>query len=205
MTPDDTRGPLHLGLTGNIASGKSAVADILARLGATVIDADQLAREAVQPGTPALAGIVARWGPDILRRDGTLDRARLRAIVFSDRAEREALNAIVHPEIGRLRALRLADARSRGARVVLSVIPLLFETGLEREVDRVILVDAPDEIRRRRLVERRGLSTAEAERMMAAQMPATLKRARADFIIDNTGTLEDLETTVMRLWRDLTA
>ena len=192
-------------LTGNIASGKTEVARILADLGATVIDADELAREVVRPGTPALAAIVARWGKRILRTDGTLDRAALRSIVFVDPAERAALNSIVHPEVRKRRNHLVEEARARGEAVVIAAIPLLFETGLERDFDRVILVDAPDDVRLERLVHRRGIDAAEAKRMMAAQMPATAKRARADIVIDNDSTLEALRPAVERAWAQLTA
>lgn len=190
-------------LTGNIASGKSEVAHILARLGATVIDADLLAREAVVSGTPALAAIVDRWGPRMVRKDGTLDRAALRHIVFSDAEEREALNAIMHPAVARLRDVRLAAARARGDRVVVVDIPLLFEAGLEGEFDRIILVDAPEWVRLERLVHRRGLDPDEARRMMEAQMPSAGKRLRADIVIDNDSTMEALRAAVERAWKDL--
>lgn len=196
---------LLIALTGNIASGKSEVARIFSDLGATVIDADELARDVVEPGTPALSAVAARWGDRVLSRDGTLNRAALRAIVFADAAEREALNAIIHPEIKRRRDRLVAEARARGDRVVVSAIPLLYETGLEGDYDLVILVDAPDDLRLGRLMQRRGLSAAEAGRMMAAQMPASVKRAKADIVIDNDGDLKVLRRTVERVWRELTA
>lgn len=191
-------------LTGNIASGKTEVARIFADLGATLIDADELSREVVRPGTPALAAIVARWGKRVLHPDGTLDRATLRSIVFASPEEREALNAIVHPEVRKRRDQLVEEARARGDAVVIAAIPLLFETGLERDFDLVILVDAPDDVRLERLVRRRGIGTAEARRMMAAQMPAASKRARADIIIDNDSTLEALRPVVERAWEELT-
>jgi dephospho-CoA kinase len=190
-------------LTGNIASGKSEVAHILARLGATIIDADQLAREVVVPGTAALAAIVARWGPRLLRKDGTLDRAALRHIVFGDEVERDALNAIVHPEVARLRDRHVAEARARGDHVVVADIPLLFETGLEGEFDKVILVDAPERVRLDRLVRNRGLDPDEAQRMIDAQMPSAQKRRRADIVIDNDSTVDALRAAVERAWKDL--
>ena len=190
-------------LTGNIASGKSEVARILAELGATVIDADDLAREVVQPGEPALEKIVKRWGAGVLRPDGTLDRAALRAIVFSDSAEREALNAIVHPQVRKRRDEMVSQARARGDAVVVAVIPLLFETGLEREFDRVILVDAPDDVREARLLRRSAIAASEARRMMDAQMPALTKRSRSHHVIDNDGDLAALRRSVEKLWTDL--
>lgn len=196
---------LVLGLTGNIAAGKSAVAARLAALGAPVIDADLLAREAVAPGTPALEAIVARFGPSVLAANGELDRAALRAIVFADAAAREALNAIVHPEVDRLRRAALERHRAAGAAVVVCDIPLLFEAGLEGAVDRIVLVDAPAALRRERLVRDRGLSPAEADAMIAAQMPAELKRPKSQYILDNSGSREALDAQVDALWAELTA
>jgi dephospho-CoA kinase len=195
--------PLHLGLTGNIAAGKSTVAALLAQHGATVIDADVLAREAVAPGTAGFDAVVARFGPRAVAPDGTLDRAWLRSVVFSDPAARDALSAIVHPEVGRLRAARLAEARARGDRIVVSDIPLLFEVGLEHTVDGVILVDAPEAERLRRLVDDRGLPEAQARAMMAAQLPAAEKRRRATWIVDNDGSRAQLAERVAALWRRL--
>lgn len=194
---------LHIGLTGNIASGKSTVANFLRKRGAELIDADVLSRQAVLPGTPALDRITDRWGNEVLYPDGTLDRAALRSRVFSDHDELEALNQIVHPEVKRLREKELADARERGERMVVSDIPLLFERGLADEFDIVILVDAPRPLRLERLVRDRGLHETEAMQMIAAQMPAELKRARADYVIENDGTVEELEKRVDELWRQL--
>jgi dephospho-CoA kinase len=194
---------LVIGLTGNIASGKSEVARIFADLGAHIIDADHLARDAVQPGTAALRAIVARWGEGILIPDGSLDRTALREIVFRDRAAREALNAIVHPEVRRRRNVALATARANGARVVVADIPLLFEAGLEGDVDQIVLVDAPDSVRLDRLVRLRGLAEEEARRMMAAQMPSSEKRGRAHHVIDNIGSLQDLREQTEAVWSAL--
>jgi dephospho-CoA kinase len=196
---------LLVGLTGNIASGKSEVARQFAERGATVIDADLLAREAVQPGQPALEAIVARFGRAVLAADGTLDRAALRARVFADPAELEALNAILHPDIGRRRDRLVAAARARGDAVVVCDIPLLFERNLVDDYDLVVLVDAPRELRLDRLVRDRGLAEAEAMRMIAAQMPAELKRARADVIIDNDGSRATLARRVRDAWDALAA
>lgn len=195
---------LLIGLTGNIASGKTEVARIFADLGATVIDADQLSREAVQPGSPALAAITARWGDRVLNADGSLNRAAMRGIAFSNVRDREALNAIVHPAVKQLRDQLVDEARRRGDTVVVAAIPLLFEAGLEHEYDRVILVDAPDDVRLSRLVRRRGIGAEEARRMMAAQMPASLKRAKSDVVIENQSDLKALRRAVERVWSDLT-
>ncbi|HEX5436271.1 MAG TPA: dephospho-CoA kinase [Gemmatimonadaceae bacterium] len=193
----------RVGLTGNIGSGKSTVARRFSTHGATIIDADQLSRRAVEADTPALRAIAERWGPDVLASDGTLDRAALRERVFQDPAELEALNAIVHPEVARLRDEELSAALERGDRIVVSDIPLLFERRLVDRFDRIVLVDAPRSMRLDRLVRDRGLSTTEAMHMIAAQMPAELKRARADHIIDNSGALEELYRRTDEVWRAL--
>jgi len=192
-----------VGLTGNIASGKSTVARLLAAHGATIIDADALARRAVEPGSPALRAIVARWGNALLLDNGTLDRAALRRIVFANPAELEALNAIVHPEVRRLRDEDVAAARARDDRLVVCDIPLLYEQDKEREFARVILVHAPEDVRLERLMRDRGLSRDDAMLMIVAQMPAELKRARADLVVENASTLEALEARVNEVWRTL--
>jgi len=192
-----------IGLTGNIASGKSIVADLFAERGATIIDADVLAREAVTKGSPALDAIVARWGSEVLDGDGNLDRAALRHRVFKDQTDLDALNEIVHPEVMRRRAQEVAAARARGDRVVVCVIPLLFERHLADDFDTIVLVDAPRSIRLERIVRDRGIEEAEAMKMIASQMPADLKRARADYVIENAGTREELEGEVDRVWQEI--
>jgi dephospho-CoA kinase len=191
---------LLIGLTGNIGSGKSTVAQLLSERGATIIDADVLARRAVELGTSGFDKIVERWGSDVLALDGHLDRAALRRIVFSDQEQLEELNQIVHPEVERLRARLVEQARLRHDRVVVCDIPLLFERHMTDNFDRIILVDAHRAVRLERLVKDRGLSETEAMDMIAAQMPAELKRARADFVIDNDGTLTQLERRVHDVW-----
>jgi dephospho-CoA kinase len=192
-----------VGLTGNIASGKTTVARLFSERGATIIDADVLSRRAVEPGTPAFDRIVERWGSDVVAPDGLLDRAALRHLVFPDHDELEELNRIVHPEITRLRDRLVADAVSRGDRIVVCDVPLLFEKKMADEFHRIVLVDAPRPLRLERLVRERGLDETEALDMIAAQMPAELKRARADYVIDNTGTLTDLEAKVAQVWMEL--
>jgi dephospho-CoA kinase len=194
---------LIVGLTGNIGSGKSTVARMLSERGATIIDADVLARRAVELGTPAYAKIVARWGRAVVSPDGHLDRAALRRVVFADQGQLEELNEIVHPEVERLRDRLLEQARARGDRIVVCDIPLLFEKGMADRFDRILLVDAPRPIRLERLLQDRGLQTTEAMEIIAAQMPAELKRARADYIIENAGTLTQLERRVQDLWASL--
>ncbi|AMW04323.1 dephospho-CoA kinase [Gemmatimonas phototrophica] len=191
---------LHLALTGNIASGKSTVAALFASHGATIIDADLLAREAVAPGSPGLAAVVAHFGPAVLQPNGTLDRAALREQVFADPAARDALNAIVHPDVRRRREVAVQDALARGDQVIISDIPLLFEVGLEQQFDGVILVDAAPAVRLGRLVRDRGLSAEEAQRMIDAQWPSERKRAGATWIIDNDGPREALVTQVAAVW-----
>ncbi|MCU0635145.1 MAG: dephospho-CoA kinase [Gemmatimonadaceae bacterium] len=190
-------------LTGNIASGKSTVAKALRDRGATLIDADTLAREVVERGTPALATIVERFGPEILTADGTLDRAAMRTRVFNDPDARRALEAIVHPAVEQARQARLAVARARGDRLVICDIPLLFEAGLADRFDRIILVDAPDTVRLERLVRDRGLSPGQARAIMATQLPSGPKRACAHWVVDNSGDLDALARRVDTLWREL--
>ena len=192
-----------IALTGNIASGKSTVADLLEKKGATIIDADELAREAVTPGAPALGAIVARWGKGVLSADGTLDRAALRRTVFNNRSDLDALNEIVHPEVLRLRESEVQAARMRGDRVVVAVIPLLFERHLADDFDYIVLVDSPRDIRLERIVRDRGLEEAEAMDMIASQMPAELKRARVDWVIENSGSKKELEREVDKLWDEI--
>lgn len=194
---------LVVGLTGNIASGKSTVARLLSERGAAVIDADVLSRRAVESGTEAYRQIVDRWGADVIDADGALDRAALRRRVFKDQTELEALNAIVHPEVERLRHRLTDEARARGERVVICDTPLLFESHLTDEFGRIVLVDAPRPVRLERLVRERGLSETDALAMIAAQMPAELKRARADSVIDNVGTLAELVGRVGDVWAEL--
>ncbi len=196
---------LHLALTGNIASGKSTVAALLVSHGATLFDADVLARDAVAPGTPGLEAVVERFGSGVLASDGTLDRAALRQRVFRDPVARDALNAIVHPAVRRLRDEAVAAARTRGDRIVVSDIPLLFEVGLEHAFDGIILVDAPEAVRRARLVRDRGLSEAEAQAMIDAQWPAERKRAGATWIVENDGPREALAARVAALWEAIVA
>ncbi len=192
---------LVVGLTGNIASGKSVVTRLLARHGATIVDADVLARKVIEPGTPAHAEIVARWGRGVLLPDESVNREALRHIVFGDPAEREALNAIVHPRVQTLRDELLEEARRRGDRIVVCDIPLLFERALEAEFDCVILVDSPMAMRLDRLMRLRNLDEAEARRMIASQLPAETKRARVQYVIENDGAIPQLERRVDQIWR----
>jgi dephospho-CoA kinase len=196
---------LKVALTGNIASGKSTVARVWRDLGAPVIDADDLARRIVGPGTAALVRIVDRWGPGILLPSGELDRAALRDVIFRDPVERKRLEEIVHPEVDRLRRKELEFAAREGRPIVVSDIPLLFEVGLEGEFDVVVLVDAPEEVRRQRLIRDRGLGSDEAARMLEAQWPTDRKRPRSDYVVENAGSKTELEARAREVWFDLLA
>jgi len=194
---------LRVALTGNIASGKSSVVDVWRRLGAAVVDADVLAREAVAPGSPGLVRVAETFGPGVLAPDGGLDRAAMRALVFADPDARRRLEAIVHPIVARLRTERERALASAGAAIVVHDSPLLFEVGLERDFDVVVVVDAPDETRLARLVELRRIDPAEARRMIDAQLPAAMKRAAADIVIENDGSRAELEARAEAAWREL--
>ncbi len=196
---------LHVALTGNIAAGKSTVAELFRAWGATVIDADRLVREAQAPGSPVLAAIAARFGPDVLDAAGALDRAALRRRVMGDPAALADLNRLVHPEVHRRRAALEAEARARGDRILVSDIPLLFETTDPAAFDAVILVDAPAALRRARLVAERGLTEDEADQMLAAQGPSGPKRERSTFVIDNDGDRAGLQTRAHEVWAALVA
>ncbi|KAB8189959.1 dephospho-CoA kinase [Nonomuraea phyllanthi] len=193
---------LKIGLTGGIGSGKSEVARRLAAKGAVVIDADRIAREVVEPGTPGLARVVAAFGDGVLRPDGSLDRERLGSIVFADSERLAALNAIVHPLVGE----RVAELQSQAADDAISVydVPLLAENNLAPLYDVVIVVDAADEVRLRRLAEHRGMPEADAKARIAAQASREERLAVADVVIPNEGTLEELDARVDEVWEDLT-
>jgi dephospho-CoA kinase len=194
---------LSIALTGNIGAGKTTVAQLFERWGATIIDADQLVRDTQAPGQPVLAKIAERFGHGVIAFDGTLDRAALRAKVLADPGALTALNRIVHPEVRRRRMVLLAEAQARGDRIVISDIPLLFEADAPESFDAVVLVDAPEAVRRARLVESRGLTSAEADRMIQAQMPASVKRSRSDYVIDNDDDLAALERAAAAVWQSL--
>ena len=184
---------LNVALTGNIAAGKSTVVDWFRRWGATVVDADALAREAQAPGSEVLTAIVRRFGANVLAKDGSLDRAALRGKVMGDDDALAALNAIVHPAVqGRREELQEA-ARRRGDVLLVNDIPLLFEVLDPAQFDAIVVVDAPLALRRTRLRTLRGLSNEDADRMIAAQMDAARKRAQAHYVIDNDGSLDALE------------
>ena len=168
------------------------------------MDADELARVAVARGTKGYRAVRAHFGTGVVGPDGELDRAALRHVVFADASQRHALEDIVHPEVERLRSERERAAAESGVRLIVHMIPLLFETGMEDRFDEVVLVDAPAELRRERLVRDRGLTSAEADAMIAAQDAAAGKRQLATRVIDNSGTLAELERAAEEVWQDLT-
>ena len=196
---------LSVALTGNIAAGKSTVVDLFRRWGATIIDADQLVREAQAPGQSILQQIAARFGPEVIRPDGSLDRASVRAKVLHDPAALAELNRIVHPEVHRRRKQLLEQARSRGARIVISDIPLLFEAADPAEFDAVVLVDAPEPVRRARLLSSRAWPEDEVDRMIGSQLSSVVKRRRSDYVIDNAGDRAALERSASAVWQALLA
>ncbi len=194
---------LSVGLTGGIASGKSVVSARMAELGALIIDADVLAREALAPGSGGLAEVVEVFGQDVLAEDGSLDRPALGRIVFADEAARERLNGIVHPRV-RAEAARLREQAEPGA-VVVEDIPLLVETGQQDRFDVVVVVQAPEQERIRRIVEDRDGSEEDARARIAAQATDAQRQAAADVVLENTGSLEQLRGQVDELMEKLTA
>ncbi len=192
-----------IGLTGGIASGKSAVGRMLEDLGAAVVDADQLAREVVEPGTPGLQEVVAAFGRDVLDGEGRLARGRLGERIFADPGERRRLERILHPRIAELARQRLAAVRGR---LAVYQAPLIFETGREGEFQGVLLVDCDPELQLARLRVRDRLEEADARARLAAQLPAAERRRRATWVVDNSGSLDDTRAQLLRLWeRELAA
>lgn len=187
----------RIGLTGGIGSGKSTVAQLFAQLGAHIIDADAVARDIVAPGTEGLHALVEEFGPGILSPDGTLDRAALAQVVFADDSARAQLNAITHPRIAARTAELMAQLPEDA--VVIHDVPLLAELGLQGAYQLVVVVDAPDEIRVERLVDR-GLDEADARARIAAQASRDDRLAIADVVIDNSGDLASLTEQVQKAW-----
>jgi dephospho-CoA kinase len=193
-----------IGLTGGIAAGKTVVADRLAELGAVRIDADRLAREVVEPGTPALAEIAQRFGAGVIRDDGSLDRPALGAVIFQDPDARRDLEAITHPAVRALSARRMAEAGEADPdAIVVYDIPLLVESGRVDEFDRIVVVHAPREERIRRLIELRGMPRAEAERRIASQASDEDRLAVADDVVDSGVSLASTLEQTDRLWANL--
>lgn len=190
-----------IGLTGGIASGKSAVARRLAFLGAVVLDADRLAQEAVEPGAPAWAQVKEAF-PQVIQEDQTIDRRLLGEIVFSDAQKRKLLESFIHPEVLRMLLARAAQAKAQG-RLVVAEVPLLFEVGWEGLMDEVWVVYVRPEVQLERLLARSSLSREQAERMIESQLPLDVKVSRADRVIDNNGPLEKTWEQVDALWEEL--
>jgi dephospho-CoA kinase len=192
---------LRVGLTGGIGAGKSEVSARLAAQGAVVIDADAIAREVVEPGTEGLAEVVEAFGPEVLLPDGTLDRPRLGEIVFADPELRGKLNEIIHPRVG----ARMAELeREAGpASIVVHDVPLIAESGRTDAYDLVVVVDVPPRVQLDRLVRRRGMTREQAEARMAAQAGREQRLAIADIVIDNSGSLAELDRQVGDLWSEL--
>lgn len=189
-----------VGLTGGIGSGKSTVAALLAARGARVVDADEVARRVVEPGGPAHAGVVARFGPAVVGPGGGIDRAALAAVVFTDPAARADLEALVHPAVRAGVAARVAALAAAGAPVVVVEIPLLVESSSPYALDGVVVVDCPEDEAVRRLVAGRGMGEADARARVAAQATRAERRARAGFVVDNSGDRAGLEAEVERCW-----
>lgn len=195
---------LLVGLTGGIGSGKSTVARLLEKRGAVVFDADLLAREAVEPGTPGHAAVIERFGADVLAPGGELDREALASIVFADPSARRDLEQIVHPEVRRLFA-EGSEAYRDTDRVVVFSAPLLVETGMHTAFEILVVVSATVATQIERLMRQRGMSESSIRARIVAQAPLEDKAAVADFLVDNEGTLDELESQVDRLWNDLSA
>ena len=192
---------MRVGLTGGVASGKSTVSTMLAELGAVVVDADVLAREVVAPGTDGLAEVVAAFGPAVLTAEGALDRPAVGAIVFADQEKRRVLEGIIHPRV-RARAAEIEAAAPEGA-VVVHDIPLLTETGQAGSFDAVVVVDVPVETQVERMVSLRGMSPEEAQARVDAQASREERLAVATYVVDNTGTLEELRDRVHSVYAEL--
>ena len=192
---------LRVGLTGGIGAGKSEVSAMLAALGAVLIDADAIAREVVEPGTPGLAAVTSAFGSGVLLADGSLNREGLGEIVFGDPAKLESLNRIVHPLVGR-RMTELERAAGQDA-VVVHDVPLLAENDLAAGYDLVVVVDTPEDVQVDRLTRKRGMTAEQAEARMAAQASREKRLAIADFVVDNSGSLAELDRQVGDLWTEL--
>jgi dephospho-CoA kinase len=194
---------IRVGLTGTLAAGKTAVGRLFERWGAHRIDADELAREAVAPGSPGLEAIRREFGDEALDAAGFLDRTRMRRVAFASQVDRRRLEAIVHTEVRRLRAARLAEAGRLDTRIVIEEVPLLFEVGLEGEYDAIVVVDAPEAVRLERASRARGWTADEFASIEATQLPGAEKRGRAEYVIDNAGSREELEACSRLIWDEL--
>jgi len=194
--------PFILGLTGGIASGKTAAADRLESLGATLVDTDLISREVVEPGQPALTQIEQHFGPDVIQGDGGLNRGALREKVFQDSKERQWLEELLHPLI---RQTAIDRALSASTPIVVVVVPLLFESGHYQEIDASLVIDVPVELQRQRTLNRDGVSDTQVDSILAAQMDRQSRLNRADYVISNAGTLDELYSQVDALYHQLIA
>lgn len=197
---------IRVGLTGGIASGKSTVSAIFRHAGTKIIDADLIARDVVEKGLPAWQKIVAHFGPRVLMADGQLDRNSLADVVFNDPVQKRYLNAIVHPHVNRKakELMQQLEVVQPDGVVVLDV-PLLYEVGMEKDLDKIIVVYVPEAVQMERLMQRDGLSEQAARARIKAQMPIEEKRRRADIVIDNSGSLEATQDAALKIHRALTA
>ena len=195
---------LIIGVTGSIGTGKTTVAKMLRRLGARVVDADDISHRVMEPGNPAWKKIVSRFGRKVLRRDGYIDRRALGAVVFSDREKLRKLCAILHPEVyRRMRAIVNRTRRADSSAVVALDVPLLLETGGQKYIDKLIVVSAPREVQVRRACRKFGLSRAQIIRRIRTQMPLGRKVKAADFVVDNGGSMLSTEKQVRAIWKKL--
>ncbi len=196
---------LVIGLTGGIASGKSTVASMLRDLGASIVDADALARQVVEPGTPALAEIASRFGAEMIDAGGRLDRKRMGERVFSDPSARAALNGITHPRIAEASRAAMAELRAAGQTVAIYEAALLVENKIHHGLDGLIVVSVPDPVQIDRVCQRDSIDFSAARARLAAQLPLSDKVAVADWVIDNSGSLERTRDQVERVWRQVRA
>lgn len=192
-----------LALTGGIGTGKSAVARILRDMGVSVIDADEAVRAVQAPGAEGLRRLVEAFGPSILTERGELDRGRMAAVVFADPKARRRVEEIIHPLVREWMAARHVEALQRGADIIVHDIPLLYESRGPEGFDAVLLVYAPEDVQLRRLVQLRGMREEDARARIAAQLPIEEKRRRAPYVIENTGSLDDLREAVRRVWSEV--
>lgn len=199
----DLVGMKVIGLTGGIATGKSTAATILRELGASIVDADELAREIVRPGQGAWREIVNAFGSRILRADKTIDREKLRRTIFQDEQARRRLESITHPRIRALAKQKIKKLAAEGAQIIIYDVPLLFENQVHHWLRPVILIACDSAIQKRRLQQRDGLSEREIEQHLSAQMPLGEKRKLADFVIENDGDLRELKRQVREVWEKI--
>lgn len=194
---------IRVGLTGTLAAGKTAVGRLFEGWGAHRIDADELGREAVAPGSLGLEAIRREFGDEVLDETGALDRALMRRIAFAAEPDRQRLEAIVHAEVRGLRARRVEEAARKGVRIIVEEVPLLFEVGLEGDYDVIVVVDAPEAVRLERAARTRGWTADEFESIEATQLPAARKRGLANHVIENAGSRRELEARARAIWDEL--